>query len=59
MGTFIGGLLWTEHEKGSVAPPSEAKGMDPCVKGHVFVTKAKWHQVDGTKWHGVTPVNGV
>eukprot|EP00975_Prorocentrum_lima_P052140 10920792-Prorocentrum_lima.AAC.1 len=55
MGTFTGGLLWTEHEKGSTAPPFEAKGMGPCVKGQVFLTKGKWHQLDGTKWHGVTP----
>eukprot|EP00975_Prorocentrum_lima_P000287 59151-Prorocentrum_lima.AAC.1 len=31
VGTFTGGLLWTEHEqKGSTAPPFEAKRMDPC-----------------------------
>eukprot|EP00975_Prorocentrum_lima_P023253 4891423-Prorocentrum_lima.AAC.1 len=30
MGTFTGGLLWIEREKGSIAPPFEAKGMDPC-----------------------------
>eukprot|EP00975_Prorocentrum_lima_P058484 12267965-Prorocentrum_lima.AAC.1 len=54
MGTLSGGLLWTEHEKGSTAPPFRAKGMDPCVKGMVFATKGKWHQFDGTKWHGVT-----
>eukprot|EP00975_Prorocentrum_lima_P068652 12921886-Prorocentrum_lima.AAC.1 len=33
MGTFTGGLLWTEHERGSTQPPSEAKGMEPSVKG--------------------------
>eukprot|EP00975_Prorocentrum_lima_P033646 7061622-Prorocentrum_lima.AAC.1 len=55
MGTFTGGQLWTEHDKGSTAPPFEAKGMDPCVKGKVFVTKGQWHKFDGTKWHGVTP----
>eukprot|EP00975_Prorocentrum_lima_P020180 4248048-Prorocentrum_lima.AAC.1 len=32
--------------------------MDPSVKGRLFVTKGKWHQFDGTKWHGVTPVKG-
>eukprot|EP00975_Prorocentrum_lima_P069678 12927781-Prorocentrum_lima.AAC.1 len=58
MGTFTGGLLWTEHEKGSTAPPCEAKGMDLCVRGKVFVTKGTWHQLDGKKWHGVTPVKG-
>eukprot|EP00975_Prorocentrum_lima_P038096 8012655-Prorocentrum_lima.AAC.1 len=55
MGTFTGGLLWTEHDKGSIAPPFEAKGMDPSVKGKSFVPKGKWHQLDGTQWHGVTP----
>eukprot|EP00975_Prorocentrum_lima_P071199 12936346-Prorocentrum_lima.AAC.1 len=39
-------------KKGSTAPPFEAKSMDPCVKGHVSVTTGKWHQSDGTKWHG-------
>eukprot|EP00975_Prorocentrum_lima_P044139 9255372-Prorocentrum_lima.AAC.1 len=32
--------------------------MDPSVKGKFFVTKGKWHQFDGAKWHGVTPVKG-
>eukprot|EP00975_Prorocentrum_lima_P010049 2142547-Prorocentrum_lima.AAC.1 len=59
MGTFTGGQLWTEQEKGTIAPPFEAKGMDPCVKGRLFVTKGKWHKFDGAKWHGVTPVKGV
>eukprot|EP00975_Prorocentrum_lima_P011808 2512319-Prorocentrum_lima.AAC.1 len=58
MGTFAGGQLWTEQEKGSTAPPFEAKGMDPCVKGRLVVTKGKWHQFDRAKWHGVTPVKG-
>eukprot|EP00975_Prorocentrum_lima_P059127 12397918-Prorocentrum_lima.AAC.1 len=53
MGTFTGGLLWTEHEKGSTAPPCEAKGMDPSVRGKVLAAR-----LDGTKWHGVTPANG-
>eukprot|EP00975_Prorocentrum_lima_P053014 11113597-Prorocentrum_lima.AAC.1 len=56
MGTFTGGQLWTEHGERSTTPPCEAKGMDPRVKGRVFTTKGRWHNVDGTKWHGVTPV---
>eukprot|EP00975_Prorocentrum_lima_P020212 4256160-Prorocentrum_lima.AAC.1 len=32
--------------------------MDPYVKGRLFVTEGKWHQLDGAKWHGVTPVKG-
>eukprot|EP00975_Prorocentrum_lima_P060022 12585033-Prorocentrum_lima.AAC.1 len=32
--------------------------MDPSVKGKLFVTKGTWHQLDGTKWHGVTPGKG-
>eukprot|EP00975_Prorocentrum_lima_P012973 2755537-Prorocentrum_lima.AAC.1 len=28
MGTFTGGMPWTEHEKGTIAPPFEAKGID-------------------------------
>eukprot|EP00975_Prorocentrum_lima_P070299 12931164-Prorocentrum_lima.AAC.1 len=58
MGTFTGGLLWTEHGKGPTQPPFEAKGMEPSVKGKVFVTNSKWHKFDGTKWHGVTPAKG-
>eukprot|EP00975_Prorocentrum_lima_P045272 9481006-Prorocentrum_lima.AAC.1 len=50
MGTFTGGLLWMEHEKGSTAPPFEAKGMDPCVKGTSVcnqrkVVSVRWNQV--------------
>eukprot|EP00975_Prorocentrum_lima_P041227 8663558-Prorocentrum_lima.AAC.1 len=32
--------------------------MDSCAKGKLIVTRGKWHQFDGTKWHGVTPVKG-
>eukprot|EP00975_Prorocentrum_lima_P068364 12920288-Prorocentrum_lima.AAC.1 len=32
--------------------------MDPSVKGKLFVTKGRWHQLDGTKWHGEIPVEG-
>eukprot|EP00975_Prorocentrum_lima_P020602 4333968-Prorocentrum_lima.AAC.1 len=35
MGTCSGVLLWTEHEKGSISPPFEAKAMDPSVKESV------------------------
>eukprot|EP00975_Prorocentrum_lima_P064561 12898260-Prorocentrum_lima.AAC.1 len=58
MGTFTGGQLWTGQEKGSIAPPFAAKGMYPCVKRKLVVARGKWHQFDGTKWHGVTPVKG-
>eukprot|EP00975_Prorocentrum_lima_P045584 9541583-Prorocentrum_lima.AAC.1 len=58
----VGPLQW-EHlpnkKKGTIAPPCEAKGMDNCVRGRLFVTREKWHQIDGAKWHGVTPVKGV
>eukprot|EP00975_Prorocentrum_lima_P001753 379236-Prorocentrum_lima.AAC.1 len=37
-GTFTGGQLWKEQEQGSIAPPFEAKGMDPCVKGCLLYT---------------------
>eukprot|EP00975_Prorocentrum_lima_P069746 12928123-Prorocentrum_lima.AAC.1 len=40
-------------KKGSTSPPFEAKGMDPSVRGNVFVIKSKWHKFDGSKWHGV------
>eukprot|EP00975_Prorocentrum_lima_P024864 5221543-Prorocentrum_lima.AAC.1 len=58
MGTFTGGFLWAEHEKESTPPPFEAKGLEPSVKGRLFVTNTKWHEFDGTKWHGVTPATG-
>eukprot|EP00975_Prorocentrum_lima_P004595 1000951-Prorocentrum_lima.AAC.1 len=58
MGTFNGGLPWTEHEKGTTPPPFEAHGLEPSAKGRLFVTKGKWHKFDGTKWHGVTPATG-
>eukprot|EP00975_Prorocentrum_lima_P042825 8996329-Prorocentrum_lima.AAC.1 len=61
-----GGLYRWEHSlasfrgqnmktMGSTLPPFEAKGMDPSVRGEVFVTRSKWHKFDGTKWDGVTP----
>eukprot|EP00975_Prorocentrum_lima_P021006 4422146-Prorocentrum_lima.AAC.1 len=56
MGIFTGGQLWTEQEKGTTPPPFKAKGTS--VKGKLFVTRGKWHQFDGTKWHAVTPVKG-
>eukprot|EP00975_Prorocentrum_lima_P015022 3187448-Prorocentrum_lima.AAC.1 len=43
MGHFTGGQLWTEHDKGTITPPFEAKGMEPPIKGKLFVTKGKWH----------------
>eukprot|EP00975_Prorocentrum_lima_P069086 12924173-Prorocentrum_lima.AAC.1 len=48
-GIFTGGQLWTERKDGR---------MDPSVKGEAFATEGKWHQFDGTRWNGVTPVEG-
>eukprot|EP00975_Prorocentrum_lima_P031473 6606250-Prorocentrum_lima.AAC.1 len=58
MGDVQGRLLWVESEEGRTLPPCTAPGLGPSVKGSNHVTKGKWLNFDGTKWHGVTPTKG-
>eukprot|EP00975_Prorocentrum_lima_P063035 12889095-Prorocentrum_lima.AAC.1 len=54
-GDCQGGLLWVESKEGRSLPRYAAPGLGPSVKRSNRVTKGKWLNFDGTKWHGVTP----
>eukprot|EP00975_Prorocentrum_lima_P069807 12928446-Prorocentrum_lima.AAC.1 len=50
-----GGLLWVESKEEQTLPAYKATRLEPYVKGSNHVTKGKWHNFDGARWHAVTP----
>eukprot|EP00975_Prorocentrum_lima_P000217 46442-Prorocentrum_lima.AAC.1 len=58
MGDVQGGLLWVDSREGRTLPPYTAPGLGPDTKGNNQVTKGKWLNFDGTRWHAITPTKG-
>eukprot|EP00975_Prorocentrum_lima_P049749 10412555-Prorocentrum_lima.AAC.1 len=55
MGNIQGGWLRVESREGRTLPPHTAPGLEAGTKGSNRVTKGKWLNFGGTKWHAMTP----